>query len=139
MRWWWGLLCTNKLSCIFIVLVCGYTCHPTLTRYPDSEPTRFCSFSLMLCALQRSNKYQFYSLWFDLIEPTIYRTWGKYANHYTIDVVKFVTKCLYNVLSISWNIYIKLVRFEVLSIGWSVLDGNLLIMSKFKDKNWMPN
>jgi hypothetical protein len=34
-------------------------------HYPDSEPTSLCSFSLMLHAYRRSNKYQFYSLWFD--------------------------------------------------------------------------
>ena len=30
--------------------VCGLTCRPTRTHYSDSEPTSFCSFSLMLCA-----------------------------------------------------------------------------------------
>jgi hypothetical protein len=30
--------------------VCRLTCCPTLTHYPDSEPTRLCSFSLMLRA-----------------------------------------------------------------------------------------
>ena len=36
-----------------------------------SEPTSLCSFSLVLCALRKSNKYQLYSLWF---EPTGART-----------------------------------------------------------------
>jgi hypothetical protein len=31
----------------------------------DSEPTNLWSFSLMLHTKQRSNKYQFHSLWFD--------------------------------------------------------------------------
>jgi hypothetical protein len=35
--------------------------------YPDSEPTSICSFSLILRAYRRSNKYQFYSRWFDPI------------------------------------------------------------------------
>ena len=34
---------------------------------PDSEPTNLWSFSLMLHTKQRSNKYQFHSLWFDPI------------------------------------------------------------------------
>ena len=41
------------------------TCYPTRTHYNDCEPTSLCSFSLMLCAQQRSNKYQFHSLWCD--------------------------------------------------------------------------
>jgi hypothetical protein len=43
----------------------------------------------MLRALQKSNKYQFHSLWFDptRFEPTIYRTWGEHANHYATDAV----------------------------------------------------
>ena len=44
--------------------VCGQTCRPT----PDSEPTRLCSFSLMLHAQWKSNNLcQFYNLWFDPI------------------------------------------------------------------------
>jgi hypothetical protein len=35
--------------------------------YSNSEPTRFCSFSLGLCGYRKSNKYQFNSLWFDPI------------------------------------------------------------------------
>ena len=43
----------------------------------------------MLGAKQISNKYQFYSLWFDPIglKPTIYRTWDEHTNHNTTDVV----------------------------------------------------
>jgi hypothetical protein len=41
------------------------------THYPDSKPISLCSFSLMLRAQRRSNKYQFYSLWLD---PTRART-----------------------------------------------------------------
>jgi hypothetical protein len=33
------------------------------THYSDSEPTMLCSYSLVLHALRRSNKYQCYSLW----------------------------------------------------------------------------
>ena len=42
--------------------VCGQTYRPTQTHYPDSEPNSLCSFSLMLHAQWRNNKYQFYSL-----------------------------------------------------------------------------
>ena len=56
-----------RLVIFFIVLiettVSRQKCHPT--RTPDSEPTSLCSFSSMLRAQRRSNKYQFYSLWFD--------------------------------------------------------------------------
>jgi hypothetical protein len=36
------------------------------THFPDYEPTSLCSYLLMQHAKQRSSKYQFYSLWFDL-------------------------------------------------------------------------
>ena len=68
---------TNTLSWILIqgylteTTFCRQTCRPIRTYYPDSEPTGLCSFSLMLRAQRRSNKYQFYSLWFD---PTGTRT-----------------------------------------------------------------
>ena len=38
---------------------------PLKTHYPDSDPNRLSSFSLMLHAKPRSNKFQFYSLWID--------------------------------------------------------------------------
>ena len=50
---------TNTLSWIFIVLDHGNNSGPTLTHYPDSKPTSFCSFSLMLRDQRRSNKYYF--------------------------------------------------------------------------------
>jgi hypothetical protein len=48
---------------------CWLHVDPLLTYYLDSEPTNLCSYSLMLCALQRRIMYKFYFLWF---EPTIY-------------------------------------------------------------------
>jgi hypothetical protein len=33
------------------------------THYPDPEPASLCSFSLLLCAYRRSNKYYYYSRW----------------------------------------------------------------------------
>ena len=54
----------------------------TWKHYPDSEPTCLCSFSLLLYALRRSNKYQYYCLWCDPIRarPHNYRTRDEYAN-----------------------------------------------------------
>ena len=46
-------------------IVRGQTCHSAWTHYPDSEPISLCSFFLMLHGEQRSNKCQFYSLWFE--------------------------------------------------------------------------
>ena len=67
-----------------------HACRPTRTRYPDSEPTSLCSFSLMLRAELKSNKYQFYSVWFDptVARPTIYCIRGEHGNYYTDDAVK---------------------------------------------------
>jgi hypothetical protein len=81
MRWWWGPLCTRPTHWVVFYSASSLKqqCRSTRTHYPDSEPTSLCSFSLMLHAYQRSNKYQFYSLWLDPIglEPMIYRTRGK--------------------------------------------------------------
>jgi hypothetical protein len=39
---------------------------PTQVHYPDSEPTSLCTFSVILHAWWRRNKYQFYNLvWLD--------------------------------------------------------------------------
>ena len=45
--------------------------------------------SLMLRAQRKSNKYQFYSLWFDPIRARTHdlRTRGEQANHYTSEAV----------------------------------------------------
>ena len=49
----------------------GQTNHSTWTHYPDSDQTSLCSYSLMLHAQRRSNKYQFNSPRF---YPTVART-----------------------------------------------------------------
>jgi hypothetical protein len=71
MKWWWGPLCT-RLSWIIIVLTQWHnslwvdmSLHSTHYSDSDSEQISLCSHFLMLHAQQRSNKYQFYSLWFD--------------------------------------------------------------------------
>jgi hypothetical protein len=60
----------NKL--IFNETLSWIDMSPTPTHYSDSEPTSLCSFSLMMCALWISHKYQFYSLWFDPISARTY-------------------------------------------------------------------
>jgi hypothetical protein len=60
---WWGPLCTNTPIWICIVL-CGRHVAPLNTLF-RSEPTSLCFNSLMLRVWLRSDKYQFYSLWFD--------------------------------------------------------------------------
>ena len=63
---------TNMLSQFFLqcqlteTTVHRQTCRSTRTHYPDSEPTSHCSFSLILRAQRRSNKYQFNGIWFEL-------------------------------------------------------------------------
>ena len=47
---------------------------PLKTHYPDFEPTRLCSFSLMQRNQRRSNKYQFYSHWIDPIRAQTHET-----------------------------------------------------------------
>jgi hypothetical protein len=60
-----------------------------LTHYPDSEPTSLFSYSVKIRVYRKSNKYQFYSLWFDPtgFELTIYRTRIEHINNYTTDAV----------------------------------------------------
>ena len=45
-----------------------------LTYYPDSKTTSLLSYSPMFHAQQRKNKYQFYSVWFDLTGSTTIKT-----------------------------------------------------------------
>ena len=74
---------TNTLSWIYIA------CSPTQTYNPDFEPTSLCSFSLMLRAQRRSNKYQLvFGLTRSGLEPTIHRTRSEHANHYNPDAVR---------------------------------------------------
>ena len=108
-----ALYSTSKLSWIFIWLAHSKltvhgTCRSPLT-HPDSELTNLCSYSLMLCSWQKSNKYQFYSLCFDLIRARthnlphlrqarlplhhwcgLYYTRGEHANHYTTNAVQII-------------------------------------------------
>ena len=57
---------------------------PLKTHYTDSEPTSLCSYSYMLHAKHRTNKYQYCSILFDLM---IYRTRCEHASHYTTGVI----------------------------------------------------
>jgi hypothetical protein len=67
----------------------GVKCSSTETHHSDSEPTSLCSFSLILRAWRRSNKYQFHGLGLTRsgLGPTIYHT----HKHNTTDVVRCVT------------------------------------------------
>ena len=68
MEWWWGPLCTRPICLFSIVLAClNNSLRIASFRHPDSEPTNLWSFSLILHTKQRSNKYQFHSLWLDPI------------------------------------------------------------------------
>ena len=84
-----ALFQNNTLIWICIVLLAEttvrvQTCRSTRTHYSDPEPSSLCPYSLILRAQWRSNKYQLYS---PLLEPTIYRTRGEHANHYTTHAV----------------------------------------------------
>ena len=97
--WKWGhLLCTRPTGRVGFVYSASSLKQQvdmsfTWTHHYYSEPTSPWSYSLILHAYQRNNKYQFYSLWFDLTgtHPMIYHTWGKHNNHYTIDAVGIIT------------------------------------------------
>ena len=62
-----------------------FTCRPTRTHYPVSEPTSLCF--CVLCAWRRSSKYQFHSLWFDLTTARTPDIPHSHANLYTLDAV----------------------------------------------------
>jgi hypothetical protein len=77
-----------------------------LWHIPNSKPTILCSYSLMLHVSWKSSKYQFliFSLTWLALDPSIYYTLGKYANHYTTDAVLNNNKkyyCIYICIS-SW-------------------------------------
>ena len=60
------------------------------TNMPHSDTLSWFWANLILHAKQKSNKYQFHSLWFHQtgIESTIYHTQREHANPYTTDVVR---------------------------------------------------
>jgi hypothetical protein len=104
--WWWILFCTrptgDTLSWIFIVLAhWNNSLQTDMSLYSDtfshdSKPTGLCSYSLMLPAKQRSNKYQFYKslIWLEQgLNQWSTSTSGVQANHYTTDVAKKEQKC----------------------------------------------
>ena len=73
------------------------------THYSDTMPTRLHSFSLVLRAQRRSNKYQFivFGLTRLVLEPTIDRTRFEHVNHYNtntvvfhICIIPFVSSCI---------------------------------------------
>jgi hypothetical protein len=71
------MMMRSTLSWIFIVIShwnnsTWIDMSPTWTHYPDSESSSLRSFSLMLRAYQKSNKYQSFAFWFD---PTGTRTY----------------------------------------------------------------
>jgi hypothetical protein len=92
-RWWGGPLCTRPTRWV------GFSLKQwSADRYVaplwhiiliPSQPVF--AFSLMLYAWRRSNKYQFYNLWFDPIEAQAHNLlyWGEHTNHYTTDAVPF--------------------------------------------------
>ena len=86
-QWPWPGTGISKECELTETAVRGWTCRSTRTHYPDSEPTSLCSFSIILRAWQRSNKYQFYRslVWPD--RGSNPRSTALYANHYTTDAV----------------------------------------------------
>ena len=85
MRSWWDLHCNRPMDFYSAISLKQQSVdrHVTPLNYPDSDPTSLCSFSLMLHALRRSNKYQFYSFWFDRIRARSHDLESRDANHYT--------------------------------------------------------
>ena len=79
MRWCRCPLCT-RLTHLVGLLVLAYWNNSLLVDMPihSDKSSCLCSYSWMLHAQQRSNKYQFYSLWFDLtLTPMIFRSQDK--------------------------------------------------------------
>ena len=94
-------ICSFTRTEFFVKLIVNLlrlTCRSTPIRYCGSEPTSHYSYSVMLRAKRRSNKYQFYNLWFD---PTRDRTHhlgirDEHATHYTTNAVYFELRRLDN-------------------------------------------
>jgi hypothetical protein len=75
---------------------------PAHTQYHDSKSTSLSSFSLMLLSGEATNTNLIvFGLTRSGLKPTIYRTRGEHANHYSTDVVNLVsgdyavTVCMY--------------------------------------------
>ena len=84
MRWWWGPLCTRPtLLAGFLLVLAHWSNISWIDMSPHSNTLSWfpANKSLLFLLNQRSNIYQFYSLWFNPI-----RARGEHANHYTTDL-----------------------------------------------------
>ena len=87
-----ALLLLGFLQCqLTETTIRGQKCHPIRTHYPDSEPTSLCSFSLAE-KQQIPINFKVFGLTRSGLKPTIYRTRGEYANHYTTHTHTYIYK-----------------------------------------------
>ena len=99
----------------------GQTFRSTRTFFSDSKAIIPCSYSLLLRAKLRRNKYHLHSVWFDPtgLKHTIYRTQGEHDNHYT------PTICIQSIYS-SFDI----IFHRLCGTYWDFLDRRLLLIRK---------
>ena len=92
--WWWCLLCTRTTLLVrFSVLAHWNNSQRTYTHYPAYEPTSFSSYSLLLISGEATNtNFIAFGLTRLKLEPTIYHTGARQANHFTNDVVFICNK-----------------------------------------------
>jgi hypothetical protein len=95
-------------------------CHWNISLQVDMllhSATSLCSYSLIQHTWQRSSKYPFLSLCFDLkgLESMIYHSWGKHTNLYTDNVDKIFPRVRVMVFNATFN------NILVIILWWLVL------------------
>jgi hypothetical protein len=135
MRWWRDLLCSRPTRWVGFFLVLA---HRNNSPRRDMSPTSLCSYSLMLHALRRRNKFQFYSFWFDT--AWVQTNDQLHSNHYTTDAYRQTS-----VIFITWftSLQFECLNLEIIYLSIFFFSFNYPIeslMSKtFKKKMEIDN
>ena len=113
MRWWWGRLCTRPTRLVGFF----YSARSLKQQSADRHvaplghiiliPSQLdFSLSSLCCVLSReaaNTNFIVFGLTWPVLEYTIYRTRGEYANHYTTDPVMWSNQ---RVCSLNYYLYI---------------------------------
>jgi hypothetical protein len=87
----------------------------------------------VLCGKTTNTHLIVFALTRPALEPTIYRTWGKHANHYTTDVVN-----IFDFERFRKRLFQKLSLFKVKFLGANVLFLSGILVRSFSICNWIP-
>jgi hypothetical protein len=103
------------------------------------KPTSLCSYSLMMCTYLRSNKYQFYSIWF-VPTDAAELLWRKDLN--TICIIRVITKLPNSEQSYKGKVkthkYINRQKLATYQI-WTCTTECIFMLRHFHEYSWQIN